>query len=45
MYVSASMMLGRITFVSTRIVVMEADVSIDMLDVSSSRRVLWLLQY
>jgi len=50
-YVSTSimlgmiMMLGMIIFVSTRIVVMEVDAIIDMLDVSSLRGVLWLLQY
>jgi len=44
MDVCANMTLGRVTLISTRLVVMEADARIDMLDVSSSREVLWLLQ-
>lgn len=44
MDVCASMMLGKTALMSTRLVVMAADASIDVLDVSSSGGVLWLLQ-
>lgn len=45
MVVFSSMVLDKTTLMSTRLVVMASDASIDVLDVSSSGGVLWLLQY
>lgn len=45
MDVCTSMTLGKTTLMSSRLVVMAANVSIDMLGVSSSMRVPWLLYY